>query len=211
MDHSNKNAGGSASRLLVQIFSKRPDVVITDSSSEEDKQPTATVPAVVDERSNATQDITREEDADVIFISQKRKKVEDEDVVFISQKNINVENEQMRKRLSSTELSIVRIAFVKLYPNPPSNLKVMGRYQFSTIRDMDKDRMNEIYNTFLKPWGDKWWELYFKFNDDVRRRKLAKFHSVNPTITEEEATSWAEEFYSIHGSAKPEDSSLMEM
>lgn len=111
----------------------------------------------------------------------------------------------LRKRLSSEELSTLRLAFVKHYPPPPSNMQAQGRYEQKYGTEMSTQMIKGLWEKELKPWSDRWWALYQEFNDEARAKKLVKKPSVDPTIVSREAEKWAATFYKANGDARQTD------
>jgi hypothetical protein len=108
----------------------------------------------------------------------------------------------LRERMSDDELGRIRIAFCALYPPPPSNMAAQGRYEAKYGREMTKDLEKALWLKELKPWSDRWWELYQLFNDDVRARKMLKDLDRTTTVTDIECSKWASQFHEIHGNAR---------
>ena len=106
-------------------------------------------------------------------------------------------------KLSTDELSIIRVAFIKRYPSPPSNMQAQGRYEAAHGTAMTSGMIQRTWETQLKPWSKRWWDFYLDFNNKVREKKASKPRDKDPTLKESEVKSWVEEYYREHGDAKP--------
>ncbi len=111
------------------------------------------------------------------------------------------EYQYMRKRLSEEEMSILRVAFIKWYPTPPSNLQAQSRYEQQYGRQMSKRMIEGLWKRKLEPWSNRWWKFFQDFFDLAREKKKEKRADRDPTITKAEASAWSKEFHDKHGDA----------
>lgn len=107
-----------------------------------------------------------------------------------------------RSRMSCDELSIVRAAFCKYYPSPPSNMEAQGRYEFTHGKSMSLGLEQSLWERELKPWSNRWWTLYQMFNDEVRDHKMKKSLHKSTAVSMSECNRWAKAFYETHGDAR---------
>lgn len=105
-------------------------------------------------------------------------------------------------QLTSEELSTLRLAFVKHYPTPPSNLQAQAGFERDYGILMTPKMVEGHWKNVLEPWSKRWWDFYGMFNDVARERKLLKPRDRDPTIKACEAARWAENFYKEHGDAR---------
>lgn len=105
-------------------------------------------------------------------------------------------------QLTSDELSILRMAFVKYYPTPPSNLQAQARFEQLYGMTMTTKMVQGLWKNELEPWSKRWWDFYGMFNDIAREHKLLKPRDRDPTIKDHEAERWAKQFYKKHGDAR---------
>lgn len=113
-----------------------------------------------------------------------------------------IELEYLRNHMTGDELSILRMAFVKLYPVPPSNLQAQSRYEQQYGTQMPSNMVKGLWEMELKPWSDRWWQFYTQFNDVAREKKKGKREDRDPTVTKAEAERWAKEFHQEKGDAR---------
>lgn len=108
------------------------------------------------------------------------------------------------RKLTEDDASLIRQAFIKYYRTPPSNGTMQGCYELKHGREMSEALKKELWETKLKPWSDRWWELYQKFGEvgrEIKRRKEKK--DVKPALNMRELTTAAKKFYEEHGNAQP--------
>lgn len=110
--------------------------------------------------------------------------------------------EFFRSRMTGEELSHVRVAFCVYYPPPPSNMEAQGRYELMHGRAMSAGLEKSLWERELKPWSERWWELYQMFNDEVRQRKMKKSLHKSTAVSISECRKWAKAFHRIHGDAR---------
>lgn len=108
-----------------------------------------------------------------------------------------------RKRLTPRETDLVRVAFCEVYPSPPSNMAAQGRYELNNGTEMAESQQQDLWHEYLKPWSDRWWELYSLFCDHMRGVKLAKRNNTKASVTASECRESARKFHIEHGDAKP--------
>lgn len=105
-------------------------------------------------------------------------------------------------QLTGEELSRLRLAFVKHYPTPPSNLQAQARFEQLYGMSMTAKMVEGLWKNELEPWSKRWWDFYGMFNDVARKQKLLKPRDRDPTIKACEAAKWAENFHKQHGEAR---------
>jgi hypothetical protein len=108
-----------------------------------------------------------------------------------------------QERMDEEEMSSVRQAFCRHYPPPPSNMAAAGRYELANGREMTPEMVAALWEETLKPWSDRWWELYSTFTQVVRDEKMRKPLSRSTRVTKGECARRARAFYKEHGDARP--------
>lgn len=177
------------------------------------KTPTKASPAKRGKKTNALSQITgpneESRETEVEECNPSQEPANDEIVLNFGairprkkKKQTSLYPESVRKKMSSDELTTIRLAFVKFYPPPPSNMQAQGRYERMYGGEMPPAVIRGLWLKELKPWSDRWWSFYTDFNEIVRAKKLEKPPDKNPTITEAEAMRWAKEFHKEHGEAR---------
>lgn len=110
--------------------------------------------------------------------------------------------ERMFTQMESEELSTLRIAFIDHYEPPPSNLQAQARFERIYKMEMTEGMIQGLWENELKPWSNRWWDFYSKFNDMAREKKKEKPRNLRPTVRQLEAKHWAQEFFDEHGPAR---------
>lgn len=108
----------------------------------------------------------------------------------------------LRRRCDDDELRMMREAFVVHYPPPPSNQAAHGRYEAFYGREMTEEMEDELWETVLKPWSDRWWQLYTDFGLHCRAEKMKKPLDRSTKMTVAECKRWSKIFYKENGDAR---------
>lgn len=111
--------------------------------------------------------------------------------------------ERLFTQMESEELSILRIAFTEYYEPPPSNMQAHARIEMMYGIELNQAAREDLWKTDLKPWSDRWWQLYGEFNDLAREKKKQKPRTKKPTVCMSEAKIWAKAFFDKNGKIGP--------
>lgn len=106
------------------------------------------------------------------------------------------------RKVSGEELSRLRIAFVKYYPTPPSNLQAHSHFEQLYDVTLTPKMIAGLWDNELKPWSERWWRFYTMFNEYAREQKKLKPSDRDPTIKDSDALKWASDFHKEHGDAR---------
>lgn len=113
--------------------------------------------------------------------------------------------ERLYRSLTEDDLSLIRQAFTKVYRTPPSNARVQGCYEFDQGQQMSEAMKKQVWENDLKPWSDRWWQLYQDFGKIGRRIKREKeAKDIKPDLNMRELTKAAKKFREEHGEIQPE-------